>query len=68
LIRGRGNDYIREAKPLFDSPLTSILRRRGEEILERGEAPLMPQSVKEGRSPSYKLFPPSLKEVDEVLA
>jgi len=43
LIRGRGNGYIREASPLFDSPLVSLfLKGEGEEILERGFAPLLP--------------------------
>jgi len=43
LARGRGNGNIREAKPLFDSPIVSVsLKGEGEEILERGEAPLLP--------------------------
>ena len=34
---------IREAVPLFDSPLVSLsLKGEGKEILERGEAPLLP--------------------------
>jgi len=36
LSRGRGA-YIREASPPFDSPF-----KEGEEILERGFAPLLP--------------------------
>jgi len=41
LLRGRGNGNIREAKPLFDSPIVSVsLKGEGEEILEGGEAPL----------------------------
>jgi len=43
LVRGRGNGFIREASPLFDSPY-SIFSFQGEggEILERGFAPLLP--------------------------
>jgi len=42
LIWGRGNGYIREAKPLFDSPLVSLsLIRRGGIYYRRGaDAPL----------------------------
>jgi len=46
LIRGRGNGYIREASPLFDSPPVSLsLKGEGEEILERDEAPLLPHPL-----------------------
>jgi hypothetical protein len=42
LARGRGNGYIREAKPLFDSPLVSLsLIRRGGFIIEEGLTPLL---------------------------
>jgi len=37
LTRGRGISDIREASPLFDSPL-----KEKEEILERGFTPLLP--------------------------
>jgi hypothetical protein len=41
LIRGRGIGYIREASPLFDFPSVSLsFKGEGEEILERGKAPL----------------------------
>jgi len=41
LIRGRGNIYIREASPLFNSPLMYVsLKERGRNFVERGEAPL----------------------------
>jgi len=39
LIRGRGNCYIREAKPLFDSLMVYLLQRRGGDI-KRGAKPL----------------------------
>jgi len=41
LIRGRGNGYVREASPLFDSPLVLLsLKGEGEEFWKRGFAPL----------------------------
>jgi hypothetical protein len=36
-----GEEFIREASPLFDSRLIPLLLRGGEEILERGETPLL---------------------------
>jgi len=40
LIRGRGNSYIREASPLFDSPLASTSWKGEKDIRKRGFAPL----------------------------
>jgi len=41
LIKGKGAGYVREASPLFNSPLISLsLKGEGEGILERGFAPL----------------------------
>jgi len=44
-MRGRGNGYIREASPLFNSP-DSICSLKGEEeeILERSITPLLLRS------------------------
>jgi len=39
LIRGRENSYIREASPLFDSPLASTSWKRGKDIRKRGFLP-----------------------------
>jgi len=42
LLRGRGNGYIREASPLFDSPLVSLsLKGEGDLFLKEGLAPLL---------------------------
>ncbi len=38
-LHGGGISYVREASPLFDSPLVVPLFKRGEENLERGKAP-----------------------------
>jgi len=35
LVRGKKENIRREASPLFDSPLASLYKRRGKEILER---------------------------------
>jgi len=41
LLRVRGNIYIREAKPLFNSPLMCVpSKKRGKGLVERGFAPL----------------------------
>jgi len=39
LIRGRGNGYVREASPLFDSPLVLLSIKGGGGILEEGLRP-----------------------------
>jgi len=40
LSRGRGTGYIREASPLFDSPLVSLsFKEEGEGILKEGRNP-----------------------------
>ena len=42
LSKGKGEGYIREASPLFDSPLVSLsLIRRGRFIIEEGLTPLL---------------------------
>jgi hypothetical protein len=51
LIRGRGTGYIREASPLFDSPLVSLSLQG-----ERG------RDFREGQSPFFTDIPPSLNK------
>jgi len=42
LLKGRGNGYVREASPLFDSPVSiSLLQRRGGKNIRRGVSPLL---------------------------
>jgi len=54
LLRGRGIDYIREAKPLFDSPLAPApLEERG---IDFGEGLIR------GKKPSLTYTPPSFIE------
>jgi len=50
LTRGRGNDFLREASPLFDSPLPFTPSKEGG------------RDLGEGRSPSITYTPPSLIE------
>jgi hypothetical protein len=40
LDKGKGKNIVREASPLFNSP-HYLLLQKGEEILERGEAPFL---------------------------
>jgi hypothetical protein len=63
LIRGRGSSYIREASPLFDSPLVALSflgkERNSAFIILTKEHPII-RVFKRGVSPSFKTFPLSL--------
>ena len=41
LIKGKGNGYRREAKPLFDSPLVSPSSKESGTDIKRGVKPLL---------------------------